>query len=210
MIHYNILDKKRREILPCLQKFKSDFYLAGGTGLALQLGHRDSVDFDLFAEHNFSNSRLLEKTIAVFADHKITVSQQEKNTLTIIIDEKIKISFFAYSYKLLEKTIDDKFFRIASIQDIGCMKLSAIVSRATTKDYYDLYFILQDIKLEYLLQNTIKKYPELDINLVLKSIIYFEDIKPEKIKFLSVKAVSFEVVKSFLAKQVKLFYKNKI
>ena len=173
---YNILDKKRLAILPLLKNFKKDFYLAGGTGLALQLGHRDSIDFDFFSKNNINTQELFLKIKDVFKNHKILKTQEEKNTLTVFIDENIKLSFFTYNYKLIEKLINEPNLRIASILDIACMKLSAIVSRATNKDYIDLYFIIKKIPLKLILNKLNKKLPELDINLVLKSLVYFEDI----------------------------------
>ena len=200
---YDILDKKRTDILPLLKEFKSDFYLAGGTGLALQLGHRDSLNFDFFSEKDFDSSKLFESVKNTFKNFKITKIQDEKNTLTILIDENIKISFFAYHYPLLKKLIDEKYLKIASVEDIACMKFSAIVGRATKKDYVDLYFILQKINLKQLLNLTVQKYPSLDSNLILKSLVYFKDILIEPIKYKNQKSVSFETIKKFLIKIVK-------
>src|SRR3989344_955285 len=105
---YDILDKKRIEILSFFNLFKDRFYLAGGTGLALQIGHRDSIDFDFF-----------------------------------------KLSFFRYPYILIKDCLDEENLRIASIEDIACMKLSAIVSRAVEKDFVDLYFIIKKIQFKH-------------------------------------------------------------
>ena len=83
---YNILDKKRLSILPLLNNFKKDFYLAGGTGLALQLGHRDSIDFDFFSKKDINTTELFLKIKQVFRGHKIKKVQEIKNTLTVFID----------------------------------------------------------------------------------------------------------------------------
>ena len=199
---YNILDKKRLAILPLLKNFKKDFYLAGGTGLALQLGHRDSIDFDFFSKNNINTQELFLKIKDVFKNHKILKTQEEKNTLTVFIDENIKLSFFTYNYKLIEKLINEPNLRIASILDIACMKLSAIVSRATNKDYIDLYFIIKKIPLKLILNKLNKKLPELDINLVLKSLVYFEDINKEPIKFKNNSNLNFNIVKDFFKKEI--------
>lgn len=87
--------------------------------------------------------------------------------------------------------------RIASILDIASMKLAAIVSRATRKDYVDLYFICEKISLKNILSKLNKKLPELDLNLVLKSLIYFKDITPEPLKFKNNRNIDFKSVKSF-------------
>ena len=79
-----------------------------------------------------------------------------------------------------------------SIKDIGCMKLSAIISRATNKDYIDLYYILQRVELLELLKWAEQKFPEIDTNLILKSLVYFEDVEVETINFKHNKEVDFE------------------
>lgn len=201
-MYYNILDKKRLAILPLLKFFKKDFYLAGGTGLALQLGHRDSIDFDFFSKKNIDTIKLFSKIKKVFKGHKILKVQEEKNTLTVFIDENIKLSFFAYDYKLINDPVKEPYFNIASIFDIACMKLSVIVSRATIKDYIDLYFILKEIPLENILKDLNKKFPDLDINLVLKSLVYFKDLKKEAIKFKNNKNINLKTIETFIKKEV--------
>jgi len=192
---YEILDKARRNVLPQLASFKKDFYLAGGTGLALQYGHRDSVDFDFFCPKSFDTVKLYQKLQTIFSQHQLKKIQEELNTLTILIDNKIKISFFSYPYKLVAKTVDDQYLRVASVLDIACMKLSAIVSRATNKDYIDLYFILHQYKLDQLLKMAGKKLPDLDRQLILKSLVYFSDITKEPIKYKTSKVAWIDVEK---------------
>lgn len=200
---YDILDKKRLELLPLFERFKDDFYLAGGTALALQIGHRDSVDFDFFSEKDINSKELFERLRDVFKGHVLLKIQEASNTLTVLIDSAIKVSFFSYKYKLIKKLINDRNLYLASIEDIGCMKLSAITGRASNKDYIDLYFILQHLALSDLLESARRKYPELDRNLILKSIVYFEDITPEKILFKNKNDVTFEAVKDKLMIEVK-------
>jgi hypothetical protein len=91
---YNILDKKRLDILPLFRIFMSRFYLAGGTGLALQIGHRDSIDFDFFTMEDINTKELFEQLRDIFKGHKLLKIQEEPNTLTLLIDESVKISFF--------------------------------------------------------------------------------------------------------------------
>lgn len=204
---YDILDKERKNILPILESLKNDFYLGGGTALALQIGHRDSIDFDFFSEKPFDTQKLFEQLEMIFNDHSIEKTQDEKNTLSIIVDGGIKISFFSYSYPLLRPLIFDEYLSLASIEDIACMKLSAITSRSSMKDYVDLYFILRQKKLGELLDLTKTKFPKLDKNLIIKSLVYFEDIINEPIIFKNDQDISFETIKSFLQKTVENFAK---
>jgi len=200
---YNILDKKRFDILPLFEELKKDFYLAGGTALALQIGHRDSVDFDFFSEQDINTKGLFERLRDILKGHILLNIQEEFNTLTVMVDAVIKVSFFTHKYKLIKETIYDGNLSLASIEDIGCMKLSAITSRASNKDYIDLYFILKHLSLSSLLDNAYVKYPTLERNLILKSLVYFEDITLEKILFKNNNNINFEEVKDKLRSEVK-------
>ena len=202
-MHYEILDNKRIEILPLFKTFKDDFYLAGGTGLAMQIGHRDSIDFDFFSKSHIDTTKLFSKIKEVFIGHKIDKIQEENNTLGLIIDDEIKLSFMFYPYPLIGKSIIDENFIIASIEDIACMKLSAIVSRSVLKDYIDIYFILKNITLRNLLDISKNKMPELDENLILKSLVYFDDVSQEKVIFKNNMNISFDEIKVELIKIVK-------
>ncbi len=200
-MYYKILNKKRREILPLFKQIRSNFYLAEGTGLALLIGHRDSIDFDFFSSDKFST----EKIFNYFKNknkHKVIKTQEEKDTLSIQINKEINVSFFFHPYKLLKKPHDEKNLRIASINDIGAMKLNAITGRASIKDYVDLYYILKEIKLKKLIKQTTEKYPNINTQLVLKSLVYFKDIKEEPILFKKDKKVEQKEIENFLKEKV--------
>lgn len=204
---YNILDKKRLELLPLFKNFRDAFYLAGGTSLALQIGHRDSTDFDFFSYKDLDTKVLFEQLRKLFKGHNLIKIQEENYTLTVLLDESVKLSFFTYKYKLIAKTSHDENITFASISDIGCMKLSAITSRASNKDYIDLYFILKLLSLADLLNKAQEKYPELDRNLILKSLVYFEDVTQEKIVFKNNNDIAFGEVKKKLETEVKRLVK---
>jgi len=202
-MHYEILDEQRKNILPLLGKLKNDFYLAGGTALALEIGHRDSIDFDFFSEKPVDTQKLFETLREIFKDHTLVKIQEEANTLSVIVDERIKLSFFSYPHSLLADPINEEYLRLADVKDIACMKLSAVTGRASNKDYIDLYYILQTLPLSHLLILARQKFDSIDTNLILKSLVYFEDITVEPILFKERKEVSFDAVKSFLEKEVK-------
>lgn len=201
-IFYEILDEKRLTLLPLFKYFKKDFYLAGGTGLALQIGHRDSIDFDFFTAKEFDTKKLFQELKSAFKNHKLLKIQEEKNTLSLLINKEVRCSFFSYDYPLCKEPINEKCIKIASIEDIACMKLSAITGRASNKDYIDLYFVLNKIPLKNILAIANTKFPDLDLNLILKSLAYFEDIKMEPILFKKNHEVKFETVKISLVKSV--------
>jgi predicted nucleotidyltransferase component of viral defense system len=206
---YNILDKKRIDLLPSFRFLKKSFYLAGGTALALQIGHRDSIDFDFFKEGDIDTSKLFGELREVFENHVILKVQEERNTLGVVIDDTIKVSFFGYKYKLIDNTIDEENLTLASMNDIGCMKLSAITGRASNKDYIDLYYILQNIALADLLKKSSEKFPDLDRNLILKSLVYFDDIVDEPIMFKNNNALDRGDLQVFLEREVKSVWESK-
>ena len=102
-----ILDSKRQKLLPCFQKLPSQFYLAGGTGLALQLGHRLSDYFDFFCQEEFDTQQLYEQlTDDIFTDSSLTIVQESTNTLDVLTENQTKLSFIRYRYPLQYKLIE--------------------------------------------------------------------------------------------------------
>jgi len=207
---FDILDKNRQKLLPYLDVFKSDFYLAGGTALALQFGHRDSEDFDFFAEKSFDTLILFEKLRKVFIGYKIIKIQDEENTLSVILNDEIKLSFFKYEYPLMKDLVSVQYLNLASLEDIACMKLTAITHRSTIRDYIDLYYLLKKFSLSELILLVDKKFKgTLDRNFILKSLIYFDDFNNDHIihamRFCHHKEVTFSKIKSFLEQCVYKF-----
>ena len=206
---YSILDTTRKALLPLLAAFqKEGFYLAGGTGLALQIGHRDSVDFDFFRGGSFDTNKLFEKARTIFAGHDLEKIQDADQTLSLLVDKTVRISFFSYPYKLIENSSRDDYFIFASIADIGCMKLSSITGRASNKDYVDIYFILHNIRLAELLEKIKVKFPELNNANILKGLVYFDDVTQEPLKFTEGYEVDFDTVKTYLEGEVKKYYQG--
>ncbi len=208
-LHYEILDETRRALVPSFSSIKERFYLAGGTGLALQIGHRDSVDFDFFSRESFDTAALFEEIREMFAAHHLLKTQDERDTLSVMLDESVSISFFGFPYPLVADVVETAELRLASIADIGCMKLSAITSRATLKDYVDLFFILRTLPLSELLADASEKFPQLDQNLILKSLVYFDDITDTAIKYMPGYEVPREEIRDTLQRIVKEFVDRK-
>ena len=152
---------------------------------------------------------LIRKLESVFKNHQLTITQQEKNTVSCEIDKTIQLSFFGYNYELLKPLIKTEHFEIASVEDIACMKLSAITSRAVEKDYVDLYFILQNISLDSLINSSSKKYKLFDEFLILKSLPFFEDVKKEHILFKEGHKVSVNQMQKYFKKLTNEYVKQK-
>ncbi len=210
-IHWNILDNKRKAILPLFKTFSDEgFYLAGGTGLALLMGHRDSIDFDFFKKENYDTQQLINKLESVFEGHQLTITQQEKNTVSCVVDATIQLSFFSYNYDQLKPLVQTEYFKIASIEDIACMKLSAITSRAVEKDYVDLYYILHKNSLEELLNYCSTKFRSINEIVVLKSLNFWEDLdKQEPIKFKEGHKVTLKQMQKYIKDQLDNYFKEK-
>ncbi len=200
----NSLTSEQSRLLAAIGKFKyiKDFYLAGGTALNIQLCHRLSVDFDFFSERPLNSNKIIEESSH---DAPVKVIGMEKGTLHLKIGE-IPVSFFEYHYKVLEK----KQFHgilIASLKDIGLMKIMAIQQRGLRKDFIDLYAIcMTGITLPALLELMKEKYLgiKFDIISIMKSLCYFEDAIDD-VPLLT-KDIEWETVKKYFKKEVRALY----
>lgn len=195
-----VLPETQRRALALLGESKIlDYaYLAGGSALALQLNHRQSIDFDFFTAKDFLPSGLASRLLAV---GEFIQGKAEKGTVLGEF-EKIKFSLFTYPYSLLQKPAVFLGIKIARLEDIAPMKLTAISDRGNKKDFIDIYFLIKQFSLEKILQFYEQKYRKLEVNLVsiLKSLTYFVDAE-EQVMPKMVKQVGWEVVKSFLREE---------
>ena len=204
-----ILTESRKKTLPLLVSWKEKFYLAGGTGLALQIGHRDSVDFDFFSNNSFDPNIKIKELLKHFDQKSFSVTQIENNTLSILLNSEIKISFMTYDYPLVKPLISSEYLNIASIPDIACMKLSTIMQRSALKDYVDLYEIMKIYNLEQLLSFSKKKYPTIDLAVILKSLSYLDDIVDEPLIYKDEKSKpSLDVLNKFFQNEVRSYIKK--
>ncbi len=169
-------------------------YLAGGTGLALHLGHRRSHDLDFFSRDPVEPEALIRrmKDLAGFA-----LASQAPDTLHVTV-HGIKVSLLVYPYPLLFEFAKFLGVNVADPRDIACMKLSAIASRGTKRDFVDLYLMAKQRGLNQLLEWFKQKYAEVNHSLthVLKSLTWFEDADKEPMPDL-LAPLSWEDVKRF-------------
>ena len=184
------------------QKFIRSFYLAGGTGCAIHLGHRISKDLDFFSQTEFSQFEI-QNTLK--ARGHFLVDYSDTRTLTGRF-EQTKLSFFHYEYNLLEETYDFQNIKISSLKDIGCMIIDAISSRGSRRDFVDIYYILKsfDMSLRKFFVFFQDKYGEENYNLVhiMKSLVYFKDADEDADLKMLVQ-YSWQDVKDFFNHQIK-------
>lgn len=200
-MHPEALSDKDKEISSKLKNF-STFYLAGGTALALQIGHRKSVDFDLFSEKKISED-LLRKVKKVFPQNSLTLSVNNLDELTIFIDD-VKITFLKYPFPVILKLVDYEGIKMLNIKEIAATKAYTIGRRGSYKDYIDLFFIISEgySNLDEIIELAEKKYGgEFNSRLFLEQILYLEDVKDTEIIFLK-QAVGKKEVGSFFQKKI--------
>ncbi len=199
MIHTSkeIILPETLQLLRKLQKdpILNDFFLVGGTSLALQIGHRLSIDLDLFSDKPFDTDKL---ELHLVNDFDFSTDYLASNTIKGFIGE-VKVDLITHAYSLVKPLICIQGFRLASVEDIGAMKLNAIAhSGNRQKDFFDLYFMLEHINLETLLNAYAKKYPRSNPMIPLKALTWFEDIDFEIEKPMLRRKVTFEQVKNRL------------
>jgi hypothetical protein len=155
------------------------FYLAGGTALALQVGHRRSVDLDFFSptEDIPSVRAALENALDPF---HATLADSAWGNLVYLVQD-VRIGFYGYGHPLVAPLVESEEVLLASVEDIGLMKLDTLLSRAARKDFYDLYFICQQIPLPQLLDMAPKKYPSVrDFEAqTVKRLVFFENAEQD-------------------------------
>ena len=182
--HYETLPRQTKKALDFLSKEewlnKSNWYLAGGTALALQAGHRKSVDLDFFSEDkNFNEKKLL----ANFAENSnLEIEVEEKNTIYAKLFGA-KVSFIAYPFFVpKQKPLWHGTIRVLDRIDIGVMKITAISQRGRKRDFFDLYWCAYNVEpLENIIKRLKVQYPMVahDYHHILKSMVYFEDAESD-------------------------------
>ncbi len=152
------------------------FNLVGGTALALQIGHRLSIDIDLFGNQEIREDEFVAE-LSTYG-HVIKIKKSEK--ILVLSVDGIKVDFVNYNYPNLESPKIIENIRIASVKDIAAMKLNAIAGRGSKKDFIDLYFLIQHYELKEILKFYSKKFPDGSEFMVIKSLSYFEDADKEE------------------------------
>ena len=199
-MHKEILTRAQIRLLPLVKKFKKSFGLVGGTAAALQIGHRRSVDFDLFSSKKISRNAIREVILEHAKIQTILVDQQEEYTLVV---GGVKLTFYYYPFQVAYPKRLEDIITMADLATVAAMKAYALGRRAKWKDYIDLFFILKDFHPLPEVALRAKKVFGVEFNekIFRSQLAYFRDIDySEKIEFMPGYAVSDAAVRRALRK----------
>lgn len=151
----------------------NDFYLVGGTALSLKLGHRLSIDIDLFTSKDFDSASLSRH---LQSQYRLSNALEIKNGLFGFINQ-VKVDFISHQYGLVKPVEITEGIRMLSLQDIGAMKLQAIVQNGTRlKDFIDVYYLLEKLPFGFLSKAYAQKYPGVNMQMARAGLLYQKDI----------------------------------
>lgn len=211
MLHQETVEKGTLDLI---RRFMQDsafnsFYLVGGTALALRIGHRKSIDIDLFTDKAFQSTEIEAHLKASYSVENIRAIS---NGVFSVIDG-VKVDIIAHQYPLLSKIEETEGIRMLSLLDISAMKLNAIHGNGTRlKDFIDIYAMLEYMPLEDMLKACENKYPDINVPLARNALLYHDDIDYEvKIDFIG-KPIEWQLVSERLqqaAANPKLTFKPK-
>lgn len=182
-----------------LEETFDNFNLVGGTSLALQIGHRNSIDIDLFGHEVISPDIFLN----ILNNYgQIQTISRTKNILITQIND-IKVDFVNYNYPLLDNIIHSENVRMVSLKDIAAMKLNAIAGRGSKKDFIDLFYLFEIFNLNDMLSFFEQKYHDGSFFLVLKSLSYFVEADKQPLPKVYDHNFSWELCKKKILQEVK-------
>lgn len=196
-MHIQIFNPNQVQILSLIKQFKREFYLVGGTAIALYLGHRRSIDFDLFKFSPIKPKSIIQ-TISGF-EYKFTVTRRVTEQLNVNIND-VKFTFYQYPFKISATEKLEDILRLPNLLDLAAMKAYALGRRSKWKDYVDLYFILKDyFTITQISERTTEIFGQLFSEKLFRAqLSYFDDIDySEPVEFL-VQPVPADEIKTFL------------
>ncbi len=190
-MHKEVLTNKGLEIFPYLKNFSS-YYLAGGTSLALQIGHRVSVDFDFFSFEKIPQNTLSTIKKIFKKDFSIVPAVNNSEEVTVFIND-VKLTFLSYPFPLIYSLNKINEISLVNIKEIAAMKAYTIGRRGEYKDYIDLYFLLSEkhVTLQEIIDIASKKFTsDFNSRLFLEQLVYLDDISSTEINLLKDKSLT--------------------
>lgn len=197
-MHKEILTSEQVNFLPLIKNFSKDFGLVGGTAAALHIGHRQSIDFDLFSDKKFGNISTLNKFKKKAKIDKVIVDKLDELTF---ISNNVKFTFFNYPYKIDYSEKLNNIIKLPDLLTLAAMKAHALGHRAKWKDYVDLYFMMKDY---FSINKIIKKADEIfstefNDKLFRSQLSYFKDVNyTEKVIYMKGFEISDKIIEKKL------------
>jgi len=139
-MHKEILSDKQQELLPLIRQFNKEYYLAGGTAVALHIGHRRSIDFDLFKFSSVRHKNIIDKIAGSQLPYEVTWREAGQMNVTV---GDVKLTFLEYPFQIAAGMKFQDIIKVPELIDLAAMKAYALGRRSKWKDYVDLYFILK-------------------------------------------------------------------
>lgn len=140
-MYKQILNRDQLDVLPLISQFNREFYLVGGTAIALHIGHRQSIDFDLFKQKKLHRKKIIDKIRTFSKSYTITRNVDEQLNLVI---QNVKFTFFEYPYEIKASCNFDSIIKMPDLLTLAAMKAFALGRRSKWKDYVDIYFIIKE------------------------------------------------------------------
>jgi hypothetical protein len=196
-MHPNILSEEQKEILPFIKSFSKEFYLVGGTAISLQIGHRQSIDFDLFKYSSFSKTKIANKLKEFGLTYRLIFTDSESFH---IITNGVKVTFFQFPFKIQSKQSFEGI-PLPDLLSLAAMKAYALGRRSKWKDYVDLYFLIKfHFDIETISDKAKTIFGELfTAKLFRQQLCYFKDIDyTEEVSFFQEFEVTEDEIKDFL------------
>jgi hypothetical protein len=204
-MHKEILSTNQAQLLSLVAQFKKEFYLVGGTAVALHIGHRRSMDYDLFKFSSIRPKNIINKIVQNKFSYTVTRRVTEQLNVSI---NNVKFTFYQYPFEIKANETFDNIIKLPDLITLAAIKAYALGRRSKWKDYVDLYFIIKD---HYTIKDISEKAIEIFKDLFSEKLFraqlsYFDDIDYSEPIDCLVSSVPEEEIKKFLIdKAVELF-----
>lgn len=199
-MHDEILSDSQVRILPLMADFRREYYLVGGTAIALHIGHRRSIDFDLFKKSRLNHKKNLDRIVAGGFAHQVTRRVEEQMNLIV---NGVKVTFFQYPFEIKPECAFGDVFRMPSLLTLAAMKAYALGRRSKWKDYVDLYFLLKEhFSLKEVAQEAAGIFGELFSEKLFRAqLSYFDDVDyTEQVEYLVATPPTDAEIKDYLTR----------